>query len=83
MGYASLIILIFRHICEDEKNLRLTLPSGGRDVCALVDGAVVIVGAVCVASCTFATLLVDMATMRTLVSPFLYALSKILLLLKA
>jgi hypothetical protein len=25
MGYASLITLIFRHICEDEKNLRLTM----------------------------------------------------------
>ena len=25
MGYASLITLIFRHICEDEKNLRLTI----------------------------------------------------------
>jgi E3 ubiquitin-protein ligase HUWE1 len=25
IGYASLITLIFRHICEDEKNLRLTM----------------------------------------------------------
>jgi E3 ubiquitin-protein ligase HUWE1 len=25
MGYASLITLIFRHICEDESNLRLTM----------------------------------------------------------
>lgn len=25
MGYASLITLIFRHICEDENNLRLTM----------------------------------------------------------